>query len=144
MTETNGWEIMDVYSRKEALSDGVQVEANPKTRKEAGINFPVFFTQKVYEKYVKVPKGFETVQQEDGRLWDVFTMFRHYARQSDSNIMEIQVIFFMPDVGDWEPNEKRARGMSREYRIVTLIAEIGPMDFDNPAPAITISIPGED
>lgn len=151
MKDQNGWEIIDVYSRKQAVSDGVQMEANPETRKEAGIKFPVFLTRTVYEKYIRVPKDFDQFgQSEDGRLWDLFTIFRHYARNADSSFIEFKFIVCMPDKGDWLPNEKWERSMNergdrtKTHRLVTLHAVIGPLDFDDPQPAITIMLPGED
>ena len=142
--DLSDWNIIDVYSRKQAIADGVQVLANPDTTKEAGIKFPVYFTQTAYEKYVKVPEGMEGMQDEDGRLWDIFTMFKWYARGSDSNQITFKVSVSIPNRGDWTPNEKRERGSSPDQRLVTLFSEIGPFDFDDPSPAITIMIPGED
>lgn len=151
MQDQNGWEIIDVYSRKQAIADGVQLEANPETRKEAGIKFPVFLTRTVYEKYIRVPKDFDQWgQSEDGRLWDLFTMFRHYARNASGSFIEFKFIVCMPDKGDWLPNEKWERSMNergdrtKTHRLVTLHAVIGPLDFDDPSPAITIMLPGED
>ena len=143
--------VIDVYSRAQAIADGFQTEANPKTRKEAGIKFPVFLTRSVYERYVQVPKDFDDWgQSEDGRLWDLFTMFRHYAQSAEGSFIEFKVIVCMPDRGDWSPNERWERSMNepgdmqKTHRRVTLHAVIGPLDFDDPRPAITIMIPGED
>jgi hypothetical protein len=138
------WNVISVYSRKEAIADGLQVPANIKTWHEAGIRFPVFFTRAVYDKYVKVPVGYEGLQDEDGRLWDIFTMFKHYNKmlKPEGSTLEFLVAVSLPDLGDWLPNEKR--GSSNTMRLVTLLSVIGPLDFDNPKPAITIMIPGED
>lgn len=138
------WNIIDVYSRKQAIADGVQVLANPDTTKEAGIKFPVYFTQTAYNKYVKVPEGMEGIQDEDARLWDIFTMFKYYARGSDSNQITFKVSVSIPDGGNWTPNEKYEPSTGRDQRLVTLFSEIGHFDFDDPSPAITIMIPGED
>lgn len=142
--DLSDWNIIDVYSRKMAIADGVQVLANPETTKEAGIKFPVFFTQKMYDKYVKVPKGMEAYQQEDARLWDVFTMFKWYARGCDTNVITFKVSVSIPNAGNWTPNERREKDCGPDQRLVTLEAVIGPMDFDDLSPAITIMIPGED
>jgi hypothetical protein len=141
---TSDWNIIDVYSRKQAIADGVQVLASPATTAEAGIKFPVYFTATAYNKYVKVPEGMEGWQQEDARLWDIFTMFKYYARGADTNQMTLKVSVSIPNRGDWTRNEKRERDAGPDQRLVTLFSEIGPFDFDDPSPAITIMIPGED
>lgn len=151
MKDQNGWDIIDVYSRKQALADRVQVEANPLLRQEAGIKFPVFLTSTVYNKYIRVPAYFsEWGQSEDGRLWDLFTMFRLKARSAEGSFISFRFVVCMPERTDWSPNEKWERSLNepgdtrKTHRRVTLHAVIGPMDFDDPAPAITIMVPGED
>ena len=136
------WEVISIYSRKEALADGFQVLANPDTTKEAGIKYPVFFTRTAYDKYVKVPEGYEGLQDEDARLWDIFTMFKYYSRNATSSVITFKVSVTLPDNGDWTPQNEKREGSTQ--RLVTLLAEIGPQDFDDPSPAITIMIPGED
>lgn len=136
--------IIHVYSRKQAIADGFQVLANPETTKEAGIKFPVYFTKTAYEKYVKVPAGMEGYQDKEGRLWDILTMFLYKARGADTNQITFKVSVSIPDRGDWTPNEKYEPSTRRDQRLVTLFSEIGPFDFDDPSPAITIMIPGED
>ena len=141
---TNDWEVIDVYSRKNAIDDGLQVLANPETTAEAGIKYPVYFTTTAYDRYVKVPLGCEHFQDEDGRLWDVFTMFKYYIKITPNvtDFLEMKVSVYMPDKAEWAPNEKRDG--SKTQRLVTLHAVIGPNDFDDPSPAITIMLPGED
>ncbi len=65
-------EILSIYSRREALADGVQKDIS-KIASEAGIRFPVFITQAAYFEAVAVPPGVEC-QDEEGRLWDVVWM----------------------------------------------------------------------
>jgi hypothetical protein len=138
----NDWQIIDVYSRAMAIADGVQVEANPETRKEAGFKYPVFMTTTVYNRYVKVPPN-EDWQDEDGRLWDIFTMLKYYARKTgDGSFIEFKVSVYFGEGITWQPNEKRDGNAVQ--RLVTLHAVVGPTDFDDPAPAITIMLPGED
>jgi len=138
------WKIIDVYSRKDAIVDGTQVLANPDTTAEAGIKFPVYFTQKAFDKYVKVPVGMEAYQQEDARLWDIFTMFKLYCRGSEKSVVMFKVSITLPNKGDWTKNEKREKGSGPDQRLVTLQSTIGPLDFDDPKPTITISLPDED
>ena len=119
----NNSNFIYVYSRKQALADGVQVLADPNTTKEAGIKYPVYFTDTVFNRHVKVPKRTK-YQSQVGRLWDILMMFRHNAIGNPSNRFQFQVKI--------------------SARYVTFEAAIGPLDFDDPAPAITIMLPGED
>jgi len=116
--------IIYVYSRKMAVADGVQVLADPETTKEAGIKFPVYLTEGVFNQCVKVPKSAKGKQTESGRLWDILSMFRHSAVGNPSSFLSFEV---------------KVSG-----RRVQLESTIGPLDFDDPAPAITIFLPGED
>jgi hypothetical protein len=133
--EKNDWQVIDTYSRKEAIADGVQVRIPDQIRAEAGIKFPVFVTETVWERYIKVPAGMKH-QQFEGRIWDILTMFRHAARGNDSNRLKFKVHVQMA-VCDFNRNEKWVEG-SKTVREVELLSEIGAFDFDDPSPAITI------
>jgi hypothetical protein len=118
-----------IYSRKDALADGVQVDVSTMAT-EAGITFPTFMTHTVWDTYVKVPEGV-TAQDEKGRLWDILWMLRHHilAKNHDPQRLTFQLF---------------VRNDNRRAKLVTLAAECGPMDFDDPRPCITITVPGED
>ena len=147
-TDFLGRELIDVYSRKQAIADGVQFQIPENLRKEAGFNFPIFVTQKVYQKYLTPPKHEDFTEQSfTGRTWDLLSVLYYKAIHCASNSIQIKVLFRMPDNGDWENNEtffKEQQTVNKTLRIVTLHSLIGPLDFDNPAPAITISHPNED
>ena len=68
-------EIVDYYSRSQAIADGVLVEAST-LAKEAGFKFPIALTQAAWCTCVEVTDGM-VGQDETGRLWDVLTMLRH-------------------------------------------------------------------
>lgn len=138
-------EIIDSYSRKEAISDGFQVRIPDEVRKEAGIKYPVFVTRTVWDKYLVPPveKGFSH-QDLEGRIWDMLYMFVREARTNKESMLEFDVIFQMPDKGNWEKHESPLSSVKREHRVVKLTSMIGPMDIDDPSPAITITKPGED
>jgi hypothetical protein len=140
--DLNDWEIISSYTRAEAIADGFQVAIPPESSKEAGINYPVFFTRGVYDKYVKVPKGMNH-QDEQGRLWDILYMFALQARKSNSEELKFQFCCQLPDKGDWTKYEKVCEG-NQLFREVTLKAVIGPLDLNKPSPAITILFPNED
>ena len=117
------------YTRAQAVADGVQVEVT-KTAQEAGISFPVFLTRGVFDRYVTVPEGV-TAQDEAGRLWDVVWMLRFAILRSRPGVQRIPVALY-------------ARNDDRAARLVKLIATCGPLDLDEPQPAITVMLPDED
>jgi hypothetical protein len=122
-------DVIFSYARSQAVADGVQVEVS-KTAQEAGIRFPVFLTRAVYDAYVTVPPGV-TTQDEAGRLWDVLTMTRFAILRSRPGSDRLPVALYV-------------RNDNRRPRLVRLTAVCGPLDIDNPQPAITIMLPDED
>jgi len=144
MKDSNGWEIVSTYSTREAVADGFLVKVDSKASEEAGIKFPVYLTCAVWDKYVEVPKGMEQLQNVSGRLWDVLYMFAFHARNVSSNLLQYDFISYLPDEGNWEPNEKLETPENRLNRLVTLKAVIQAQDFDDPSPAIFIMKPNED
>ena len=117
------------YTRAQAVADGVQVEVT-KTAQEAGIKFPMFLTRAVFDAYVAVPPGV-TGQDEAGRLWDVVWMTRFAIMRSHGNTDRLPVALYV-------------RNDNRAAKLVKLIATCGPLDIDDPLPAITVMLPDED
>jgi hypothetical protein len=122
-------EVIFSYTRSQAVADGVQVEVT-KTAQEAGIRFPVFITRAVYDAYVTVPPGVEA-QDEAGRLWDIITMARFAILRSRPGCDRLPVALYV-------------RNDNRAPRLVRLTAVCGPLDIDDPQPAITLMMLGED
>ena len=117
------------YTRAQAVADGVQVEVT-KIAQEAGIKFPMFLTRAVYDKYVAVPPDV-TGQDESGRLWDVVWLTRFAIIRARPGCDRLPVALYV-------------RNDNRAARLVKLIATCSALDIDNPAPAITVMLPGED
>lgn len=122
-------ELIHKYTRSQAIEDGVLVDVT-ETAKEAGIKFPVAVTIAVYGEYV-VPdeRSRSWGQSESGRLWDVFSVFRFYAKTAkpDTDTILFPVLFIMKE---------------RQRHNVMLKAVIGPGDIGEPV--ITIMLPNED
>ncbi len=132
LTEIFGQPIY-TYTRAQAVADGLQVEVT-KTAQEAGIRFPMFITRAVYDTSVTVPPGV-TGQDEAGRLWDLvwmtrFAIIRH-AGGASVPASRLPVALYV-------------RNDDIRSRLVKLVAVCGPLDFDDPAPAITVMLPDED
>jgi len=122
-------EIIYAYTRSQAVADGMQVEVT-KTAQEAGIRFPVFLTRTVFDAHVAVPPGV-TAQDEAGRLWDILCMTRYAILRARPNADRIPVALYV-------------RNDDRTAHLVKLVATCGPLDIDDPQPAITVMMPDED
>jgi hypothetical protein len=122
-------EVIYAYTRAQAVADGVQVEVT-KTAQEAGIKYPLFLTRAVFDKYVAVPEGV-TGQDEAGRLWDVVWMTRFAILRSRPGCDRLPVALYV-------------RNDNHRAKLVKLIAQCGPLDMDDPQPAITLLMPDED
>ena len=72
-----------------------------------------------------------TGQDEAGRLWDICWMLRFAIIRSRSH-------------GDRVPVALYVRNDNRRAKLVKLIAQCGPLDMDDPQPAITVMLPDED
>ena len=107
----------------------MQVEVT-KTAHEAGISIPVFLTRAVYDSYVTVPAGV-TAQDEAGRLWDIVWMLRFAIMRARGHSDRVPVALYVRNDND-------------RAKLVKLIAQCGPLDIDDPAPAITVMMPDED
>ena len=121
--------MLYAYTRAQAVADGYQVEVT-KTAAEAGIRFPVFLTRAGYESFVAVPPGV-TAQDEAGRLWDLVWMTRFAIIRSKPGHDRLPVALYV-------------RNDNRTARLVKLVATCGPLDIDDPHPAITVMMPDED
>ena len=120
-------DVIYTYTRKQAIEDGLQVLADRKLSQEAGIKYPVYLTSGVVELINKAVNNPKYLNDFDGVLWDIYTIFRFAAKNTRGNTLYFKVIIL---------------GVGRK-RYIDFIAEIGPTDFDNPAPAITIMLPEE-
>jgi hypothetical protein len=115
--------VIYAYTRAQAVADGVQVDVT-KTAQEAGIKFPMFLTRAVFDAYVAVPEGV-TGQDEAGRLWDVVWMTRFAILRAHGHSDRCPVALYV-------------RNDNRAARLFKLFAVCGPLDMNNPQPAITL------
>ena len=117
------------YTRAQAVADGLQVEVT-KTARKAGISFPVFLTRTVFDSFVAVPPGV-SCQDEAGRLWDIVWMLRFAIMRARPGVQRIPVALYV-------------RNDNRRATLIKLVATCGPLDIDDPQPAITVMLPDED
>lgn len=125
----SGAEIISVYTRAQALSDGVLIDVTD-TAGEAGFRVSVALTAAVWADCVAWDHEHEQApQDEPGRLWDVLVMAAHAARFNKGDSRAPFYVLRIPSQG------QRAEP-------VQLVAHIGP--GDDGEPVITIMQPGED
>ena len=122
-------EVVYAYTRAQSVADGVQVEVT-KVAQEAGIRHPMFLTRAVYDAYVTVPPDV-TAQDEAGRLWDIVWMLRFAVRKQRQSAVRLPFALYV-------------RSDNHKARLVKLVATCGPLDVDDPQPAITVMMPDED
>jgi hypothetical protein len=127
-------EIVSVYTRAQALADGVLVDAGSMAR-EAGFKWPVAITVAAWEDCVAWTESDserQTHQDQSGRLWDVLFMAAHAARtKADA---DPQLLFELHRV----PRD----GRSLAAELTTLKLVVGP--GDHAEPVMTLLLPLED
>jgi hypothetical protein len=136
-------DVIDVYTRAQAIEDGVLVDVT-ETAKEAGIVYPTAVTQALWDGYIVPPESLKGIQDMQGRLWDVLTMFSFSARamkKSNKDVAESQkdtaqtlyfkTIFQMP-----------SKAGNPKMETVDLKAVCGP--GDNAEPIVTLMLLEED
>ena len=127
-------EVISVYTRAQALADGVLIDAGAMAR-EAGFRWPVAMTAAAWEDCVawtESDNDRQTYQDQSGRLWDLLFMAAHAARtKADA---EPQLLFDLHRV----PRD----GYSIAAELTTLKLVVGP--GDKAEPVMTILLPHED
>lgn len=122
-----GAELIHVYTREQAIEDGVLVNVTD-TAREAGFSVPVAVTRAVWTECVEWDQP--TWQDESGRLWDVVWDAKCAAvRNPDVDRVAFEVLRV--------PNTPTARIARR----VGLTLHCGPGDTADPV--ITIMTPNE-
>lgn len=128
MNEAKDWELIHVYTRRQAIEDGVLVDVTAMA-KTVGFSIPVALTAGAWAACVAVPRGV-TGQDQAGRLRDVLWMCRFHVRLA----LGESTIPFKLHVR----NDERAG----YPQLVTLKAVCGP--DDDASPRLTIMLPDED
>lgn len=125
----NDMPIIFIYTRREALEDGVLVDVT-ELAKEASFVIPVAITAEVEAKILSISKeGEKFGQSRDGRLWDIIWMLR-VAIMQDGEKSPGLIFFTVLVQNDNEPEA------------ISLKAICGPRDDGKPV--VTIMFPYED
>lgn len=121
-------DIIDVYTRAQAIEDGALVELPADMTREAGINFPVAVTAAVHAACVAMtPKAEQMGCDERGRAWDLLWMARCAMRRARGSQLTFTVLAV---TNRRQPTEH------------TLKLVCGP--GDNAEPVLTVMFPNED
>ena len=127
-------EVVSVYTRAQALADGVLIDAGPMAR-EAGFRWPVAVTAGVWADCVAwddTDSERQTHQDQSGRLWDVLFMAAYAARaNADAGSELLFELYRVP-----------RDGQATEAELTTLKLVVGP--GDDGKPVMTILLPNED
>ena len=120
------WETISIYTRQQALEDGVLIDVSDMAR-EASIRYPVAVTSRLWNEFI-VPLEVDehAGQSTNGRLWDVLYLFAIYARQCRGNWMNYRVGFVVNGKNVVQP----------------IKSVIGPGDHFEPV--ITLMLPDEE
>jgi hypothetical protein len=138
-------ELISVYSRGQAIEDGVLIDCTDEPfdelNRNAGLVFDVAITSAVFQRYVEVPGQFQGSQDIKGRYWDIIWMFRRAASRTKADGNELLFDFLcLPNGDGYDDNERQAD--SGMYRLARLKAVASPGDRGEPC--LTFMLPSED
>ncbi len=117
------------YTRKDAIRDGVLIDIS-EFSKEAGVKYSTAITTNLWNQYILPSEEMTNQgQSEDGRMWDLLTMFCITAKNSDRTDLIFFDVLFQMTAG-------------KEPKLIKIKAQCHP--GDNLEPVITFMLPGED
>lgn len=83
------WEVISIYTRAQAIEDGVLVDVSELAR-VAGFKYPVAVTQGVWSECVRVAEEDKCTQDENGRLWDILNVLLFTIKGKKDNGDEVK------------------------------------------------------
>ena len=123
-------DVIYVYSRKNALEDGIQVDANTGDLAEVTrqhYKVPVYMTKSVWDLIEKAVENPNWANDLKGVWHDILWMSK-FSMNRNASYNYFTVII-------------TGTGRVRNHKMKI---EIGALDFDDPRPAVTVSLAGED
>jgi hypothetical protein len=148
-------EYIDVYSRQDAIADGILVDLMQPSLvslvKQAGFRYPIAMTKTAFSRYVEFDLLADNYYGQDliGRLWDVLCMLSVQIKPN-RNKSEIYFVFTCL------PNQHQAIDYQYDDFLEIDAGDDFPSSFklcklkavcgagDNGEPCITIMLPSED
>jgi len=122
------WPIIFSYTRKQALLDGVLIDASADA-KAAGFKFPVAIGDNLFNQYMMPPDGLDGEGQSlAGRMHDIFEMLKAAIRNKRAQDRVLFEVLFLMSPGKLEK--------------VQILAVVGP--GDDGEPVLTICLPEDE
>lgn len=118
--------VIYTYTRKQAIADGYQIKlegAHAEIARQAGWKYPVYLTSGVWELIEQAVASERHCNDFNGVLWDIVWMARS-GKDISQDTRVFQVII---------------TGTGRQ-KYHQLYLQVGPVDIDDPEPAITIML----
>lgn len=84
-------EPIHVYTRAQAIADGMLIAADPELCRQVGIRHPVTYTRAAHSDCIAWPEGYGHGQDETGREWDVLWMTRLAISQSTGTRADVEL-----------------------------------------------------
>lgn len=125
-------EPISIYTRKQAIEDGVLVDVTEADRKVL-FKVPVALTQAVWDRFVAwtdLDNEKQTLQDQSARLMDVLWVLYLACRKSGDSLVMFKLLCIPRD------------GCSKQATEIKLKSIIEPGDFGEPV--MTIMLPNED
>ncbi len=106
----DGAEVISVYTRAQAIEDGVLVDVS-ELAKEAGFRFPVAVTRRLFESVLEPNEQLkkEHGQSYNGRAWDMFSILLWEIRKGKDG----QRVDFAPLFSSCRATRPRSRARCR-------------------------------
>ena len=121
-------DLIYVYTRKQAVGDGVQILLDNELAlmaRQAGWVLPIYLTNSVYAILETVRDNKRTASDFNGVLWDILYMGALHAKRNTGDTIQFYVHI-------------KGAGRKRNWLFVAKVAAI---DIDNPNPCVTIMLP---
>ena len=133
-------DVVFAYTRKDAIADGIQIALSEKFSEACrGFKVPVFCTSRVWELIESAVNNPKTVNDFSGVIGDICWMSGHSpGRKAIANGAGVEFTVIV-NGASITPDDVEA-GMPL-YRLQAIC---GPMDIDDPNPAITLMFSNED
>jgi len=131
---------ISIYTRKDALEDGVLVELDPELCKEVGFHCPFDATRSVWT--IIEPNEQEQGDGQDltGRMWDVLNLARFTLKRIVDREKTWDVTVQFPCAFWMKRPEYRA---GRRGQVTIQLKAVLGADFDG-SPCVTVMLPNED
>jgi hypothetical protein len=136
--------LISVYTRREAIEDGILVDCSQdafdELNRQAGLKFDVAMTASAFDRYVAMSDELKGTQDLRRRYLDVVWMFHRAALKAGGQDELLFEFYCIPNGEGYQSNEKP--GLSPAHRLVTLkvVCDAG----DRGEPCLTFMLPDED